>query len=56
MLGLHVFPDVEEAPDDVCVADLAAVVPVRLPLQPIPGTGTALIRYRTAPISSIWIS
>ncbi len=31
------FPDVEEAPDHVCVADLAAVVPVRLPLQPIPG-------------------
>jgi hypothetical protein len=44
-----VFPDVEEAPDHVCVADLAAVVPVRLPLQPVPGTGihTASInKYR----------
>ena len=37
------LPDVEESPDHVGVADLAAVVPVRLPLQPVPATPCYII-------------
>jgi hypothetical protein len=49
-----VFPDVEEAPDHVCVADLAAVVPVRLPLQPVPGIQHQLGTALTVSLYPVW--
>jgi hypothetical protein len=54
VLRLHVLPDVEEAPDHVGVADLAAVVPVRLPLQPVPEPDRKF--YNNLPYTDIDVS